>query len=87
MVMSDYTRLEADKRKALILSAAITVANNDGLGRVNFDSVSAACRVETSRHTVKHYFPTKAELVAAVIKDDRVTRRVLDTASAMGLSV
>lgn len=82
--MKNATKLPPDQRKALILSAAIDVANDKGLSEVSFDTVSKACRMKTTPRTVAHYFLI-GDLRKAVIADMRATQEVRQEAVAMGI--
>lgn len=66
-------KLPATTRRALILDAAIRVANRDGLLRVNWNAVAAECDMETSDRTVRAYFPRYTALWDAVKADARFT--------------
>lgn len=66
-------KLPATTRRALILDAAIRVANRDGLLRVNWNAVAAECDMETSDRTVRAYFPRYQALWDAVAADERFT--------------
>ena len=58
-------RLSADQRKGVILKAIGKLAVEIGVYGITYDNVAETCEVETSRHTVKHYFRTKQLLHAA----------------------
>ena len=55
-------RLSSEQRRQVILDAIKTLAETEGVYNITYDNVAAACEVETSRHTVKHYFKTKTLL-------------------------
>jgi DNA-binding transcriptional regulator YbjK len=63
-------RLTKDQRRSVIEQAAVKVANEDGLTAVNFNTVAEACGAETSKWTVKYYYPTKAALLSLVLSTD-----------------
>jgi DNA-binding transcriptional regulator YbjK len=52
----------------VIITAACRVAKDKGLAHVNHGSVAKRCTVETSVHTVRHYFDTQRDLWSAVIE-------------------
>ena len=83
--MNDFTpRLAPDERCAVILSAAVQVANEKGLSEVTFATVASACKMRTKPRTVSHYFKI-GELRRAVVTDSRASAEVKDDAFAMGL--
>ena len=55
-------RLSADERRSIITRAIEKLADEIGTYNLTHDNVAEACTVETSRHTVKHYFRTKQRL-------------------------
>jgi DNA-binding transcriptional regulator YbjK len=55
-------RLDPEERRAVIVTA-IRRIHAEG-GAITHGSVAKRCTVQTSPATVKHYFPTKADLVA-----------------------
>ena len=83
----DFTpKLAREERSAVILSAAIKVANEQGLTEVTFKSVAAECVMNTKPRTVADYFKI-GELRRAVVADDRASDEVRSTAVAMGITV
>lgn len=76
------TRLTPDERSASILSAAVTIANEDGLTNVTPAMVTE--RSGIARRTVGHYF-TMRDLRRAVAEDSRANKDVRDEAVALGL--
>ena len=69
-------RLDPEKRRAVIVAAAIKVGSEGGFWEITADSVADACEVSTSPHTVRHYFPLTDDLrilAAAECKDVRET--------------
>lgn len=82
--MKNATKLPPDQRTALILSAAITVANEKGLSEVCFATVAAACSMKTAPRTVAHYYKI-GDLRRAVVADTRASQEVRDDAIAMGI--
>ena len=64
-------RLTARERRSIIVEAIIKLADDIGKYNLTHDNVAEACTVETSRHTVKHYFRTKQKLYDVVpLSDD-----------------
>ncbi len=59
------TRLRPDARRAQLLDCALSVFARDGLGRGNHAAIAELANVSVA--TVFHYFPTRDELVAAVL--------------------
>ena len=51
-----HTWMTADERKAIIIEAARSIAADRGVEYINGQAVADACRVPTSRETVKRYF-------------------------------
>jgi len=82
--MKNAAKLPPDQREALILTAAIEVANEKGLSEVSFDTVAAACRMQTTPRTVAHYFKIGV-LRKSVADDIRSTQEVRQEAVAMGI--
>lgn len=79
-------RLTPDQRCAAIKEAAMIIGNRDGLTFITYDAVAAMCRYETSRRTVRHYFPTKNQLWSAAISHPDANTRLKYEARAIGLS-
>lgn len=63
-------KLKANQRQRIISEAALRIGLELGIAAVNHTDVAFACRVKTSRETVKHYYPTKAALWDAAIERD-----------------
>jgi len=82
--MKNATKLPPEQRKALILSAAIEVANKKSLAEVSFGSVSTECTMKTTPRTVAHYFKI-GELRKAIVADVRSSQEVRQEAVAMGI--
>jgi len=59
------TRLRPDARRAQLLDCALSVFARDGLGRGNHAAIAELAGVSVA--TVFHYFPTRDELVAALL--------------------
>jgi AcrR family transcriptional regulator len=68
--MVTQVRLSREKRRQLLIEAAERVARQHGVYNVTHRSVANECVVQTSIITVKKYFPTKAEILAAVAERD-----------------
>lgn len=68
--MVTRVRLSRDQRRRLLIEAAERVARQHGVYNVTHRSVADECVVQTSTITVKKYFPTKAEILAAVAERD-----------------
>lgn len=82
----DFTpKLQPEERSALILSAAIKVANEKGLAEVTFKTTADACMIKTMPRTVAHYFKI-GDLRRAVVADERANDEVRVDAVAMGIS-
>lgn len=60
-------RLSAEERRAVITTAIERLAIEIGVYNLTHDNVAEACSVQTSRHTVKHYFRTKKQLYDVAI--------------------
>ena len=60
-------RLQPDNRRAVIVSAAISIAKTEGLHRVTHGAVAGRCKIQTSTKTVRHYFATQVDLWRAVV--------------------
>jgi DNA-binding transcriptional regulator YbjK len=60
-------RLQPENRRAVIVSAAVSIAKTEGLHRVTHGSVAGRCKIQTSTKTVRHYFATQVELWQAVL--------------------
>lgn len=78
------TKLPRLQRRAVVLSAAVSVANRNGLSEVTFKTTAEACTMPTKARTVSSYFRI-GELRQAVISDSRSTNEVQAQAVAMGL--
>lgn len=63
-------KLEPDQRRNVIVTAAVRIGLDKGLVAINHGDVAKRCSVETSKETVKYYFPTKADLWGAAIAAD-----------------
>ena len=84
--MNTTAKLHPDERRAVIVSAAILVANDAGLSEVTFRTVSARCAFACTPRTVQHYFKI-GELRREVVSDARANQMVRDDAAAMGIRV
>lgn len=77
-------RLSFEERRALIISAAVHVANEDGFASLSHVAVSKACAVDTSERTVRSFF-SMADLRRIVALDERTNEAAVDTARHMGI--
>jgi len=64
------TKLTHDQRRSVIIVAAVRIAQDTGVWAIAHSTVAKRCVVPTSAATVKHYFPTKADLWRAAIAAD-----------------
>lgn len=78
-------RLPAENRRAVILTAAVELANRSGLAAVNHESVARKCVIKTTSRNVRHYYPKITELWKAICLDDRSTALVVQDAAGMGI--
>ena len=62
-------RLQPDNRRAVIITAAISIAKEHGLHRVTHGDVAKRCKIDTSIKTVRHYFGTQVDLWQAVLSE------------------
>ena len=86
MITRTFTpKLPPDERRAVIMTAAVTVANERGLSEVTFKTVADACGMRTTPRTVSHYFKI-GELRRATVADSRANKEVRDAAVAMGIN-
>ena len=83
--MNFTPKLSPEDRTAVIVSAAVVVANDKGLSEVTFETVAAECVMKTKPRTVAHYFKI-GELRRVVAADARVSDEVRQHAVAMGIS-
>ena len=65
------TKLTNEQRRAVIITAGLRIVKESGLWAVAHSTVAKRCVVPTSTATVKHYFPTKADLWRVVIAADQ----------------
>lgn len=84
MTHDNATKLQPHERKAVILSAALKVANDKGLSEVTFKSIADACQFKTMPRTVAHYYKI-GEIRSAVASDSRASDDVKADAVAMGI--
>ena len=71
-------------RRAIIITAAVDLANEKGLHYVTPSRVAAQCMVVTSVSTCRGYF-TMPELWAAILSDKRASKKVKNDAILMGM--
>ena len=77
-------RMQPDNRKAMILATAVRVANGPKqLAGVTHGAVTKDCVIQTSKRTVRRYFPQQRDLWLAVYNADPVTFK--DQAIALGV--
>ena len=81
---NNASKLPPAQRIAIILTAAVNVANEKGLGEVTFSNVAKVCAMKTTPRTVQHYYKI-GDLRKAVIADERTNPEVQDEAVAMGM--
>lgn len=82
--MSEVRRFSPRVRRAVILDAAVSLANEDGLLGVTFDSVADRCEIDTSKHTVRKYFGTLPGLYSEIIADDNCKPEVKAAGKKLG---
>lgn len=81
-------RLTPNRRKAIIEEAAVKVAHEKGLARVNCDTVAAACEITTHRSTVKYHYASKDDLVQLILQSEyELSDQILIDAESMGFEV
>lgn len=68
--MKHRFRLDDEKRRTVIITAARRIASERGFQYVTHGDVAKRCTVLTSVPTVRHYFPTKDDLWRATIGND-----------------
>lgn len=61
-------RLQPDQRRSVIIVAAVREATDKGLANVTHGSVAKRCSLQTSIHTVRHYFETQTQLWLAILE-------------------
>lgn len=65
--MTDRRRLSAEQRRNMILTAAVSQAEAEGLISVTHETVAERCPIATSSATVRHYFAIDKDLLLAVV--------------------
>lgn len=73
--MTKTQHIPKEQRRELLLSAAVKLANHNGLFSFNLGNVCAVCEVETSIRAARYSF-TIEELRKAVANDDRASEKV-----------
>lgn len=73
-----------DERRADIVSAAVSIANKHGFGKINPKNVAEACVLPTTKRVISHYF-NMVRLRKIVAVDDRLTAQAKDEAKRLGL--
>lgn len=79
-------KLAAEQRIEVILSAGVRIATERGLVHLTHDNVAAACKPETSSHTVRWYFNTKTELLRHVARHHTAPPEIKEEARRIGLA-
>lgn len=79
-------RLKPEQRRSVLVAVAVEIANERGLKFVSCESVADACDVVVRPSTVRHYFPTRADLWSAVISDPGAADMVRDEAKRYGIT-
>ena len=72
-------------RRAIIITAAVDLANKKGLHYVTPTRVAEMCMVVTSVSTCRGYF-TLPQLWAAILADKRASKKVKKDAILMGMT-
>jgi len=54
----------------MILQAALKIAREKGLTALTHGAVAKRCAIQTSQHTVKHYFAKQSDLQIACAQED-----------------
>lgn len=85
MTIDPTVRLTAEQRYAIVLDAAVRLANRIGLANVNHRNTAKACEVYTSIATVRHYFPRKNDLWNAILKHKDVAENVKTGSLKLGV--
>lgn len=75
-------RLDPDERRAVIVSALVTLAREHGVMQLDHMSVANYCEIETSDATVRRYFHTIGDLRRAAIE---ASDHVAEEARRLGL--
>lgn len=78
-------RLTPDQRRAMIVAAGVLQGNTFGLEILTTDHVAASCKFKTAASTVKHYFPTKTELWAAIANHPDASKELKNQARLIGV--
>lgn len=71
-------------KRAMLVTAALQVAEEEGLINVSHVTVAARCMVPTSEHTCRSYF-TKDELFDGVLADPRCSEKIKRQARDIGI--
>lgn len=82
--MSKILKYPKAIRRAMLTTAAIQVAEEQGLMHVSPITTAERCMVKTAPQTCRQYF-TKEELYAQILADPRTSKKVKDQAAEMGL--
>lgn len=84
--MAGKIRLGPKQRRAIIITAAVRLANSEGIGAVTFENVGRECEFPVAAETVRHYFSTRNNLWRAVMLDERASASVREILSGMALA-
>ena len=80
-------KLDADSRKALIVTAAINLANKaEDIGVITWTSVADACSIATTERTARHHFQKVRNLLKQMSGDSRLCLKCRSQIEDMGLS-
>ena len=78
-------KLPYPQRRAMIVSAAMRVAEARRLSGMSHDLVAEECSATTSTATVRRFFPRMVDLFDVVINDPRCTDETAEQARDMGM--
>lgn len=77
-------KLAPEQREAVIVTAAVNVANEDGFSQISLKTVASKCKPKTSVRTVQSYYTMDA-LRKIVLADTRTSQEARDEATGMGI--
>lgn len=78
-------RLEPEIREAVLLTAAVELANKHGLVEVTHEAVAKRVKPSCNKRTVERYFPRNKGLWLAIARDHRAELHVRQQAEGMGI--
>ena len=78
-------RLSEEQRRAVIVTAAVTLSATTKLVDISYESVAEKCSVKTSVGTVRGYFRTKAHLWRAIAKHSSASAYTVQQAREMAI--